>query len=65
VETERAELRRCERREVARRRRDVQPFTAGGAERPDDRLLEPPCPFCLDQLAAVRAEQCLRDRCDA
>jgi len=46
-------------------RREVQLLRARWADRADDRLLQPPGELCLDQLAAVCAQQCLRHGRDA
>ena len=43
------------------RRRDMEPLRSGRAQRADDLLLEPPRALRLDQLAAERAEERLRD----
>ena len=61
VQPEPAKLHGSERREIARRRRDVQAVGPLRADLPDDRLLEPPCDLRLDQLPAEGAEQRVRD----
>src|SRR5947208_2174537 len=65
MQPERAQLRRRELGEIVGGRRSVQVLGDGGADPPDDRLLEPPRALRLDQLAAERSQQRLRDRADA
>ena len=50
-----------ERAEIGGRRRDVQRLRPDGANRANDRLLEPPGTLRLDQLSAVRPQQSLGD----